>query len=312
MKPTYEIQKEFRKLQPFVMPMNLVGIWLVDRGLRATMFLSGRHPMVKRTRIKMITRDGGTLHLRLFTPKKRAGNLPCVLYFPGGGFMMGPNYAHERNCARICAEVGCLVVLAPYRLAPRYTFPTPLSDAEDTYRFLVDHAKILSIDPLRIALSGDSAGGTLTAGLSLLLRDTKSPMPVLEQMLYPALEGPDAKSPSRATYTDTPMFNTKRFRFIEKYFYKFGYFGLERYAFPLLHTDFAGLPPAYIETAEFDCLHDDGVRYAHVLTQAGIPVTLVETKGTFHGYDAVAKSPVTEDCIRRRIASLKQAFAPQP
>jgi acetyl esterase/lipase len=127
-------------------------------------------------------------------------------------------------------------------------------------------------------------------------------------MLYPALEQENVDFPSRKLYVDTPMFNTERFAFIEKHYYKNGYLGMEKYAFPLRTRSYEGLPPFYIETAEFDCLHDDGVIAAETLRKAGIPVTLVETKGTFHGYDAIEISPVTKECLRKRVEALKKAF----
>lgn len=309
MKLKYYVRKEFLMLKPFVMPMNIFALKLLDFGLRLTLFIAPGNKNVKITKTPIFTRDQKIINTMVFTPKKAKGILPCLLYFPGGGFVNGPGYAHKRNCAKIAASVGCKIFLFPYRLAPKYAFPTALYDCVDAFKFVSDRAIDFMIDPKRIAVGGDSAGGTLAAGTTLMLRDAHAKMPCFNLMLYPALDKGTADTPSRKLYTDTPMFNTKRFKFIEKHYYKNGYFGLEKYAYPLLNDNFDRLPPTYIETAEYDCLHDDGVLANKKLTAAGVPVTLVETKGTFHGYDAVERSPVTKECMVLRQAALKQAFA---
>jgi acetyl esterase/lipase len=276
--------------------------------LHLTMFLASGNRNVKITKQAIPTRDGHILKAWVFTPKNHPEKLPCLVYFAGGGFMMGPNFGHKRNCAKIANEVVCKIILIPYRLAPRFAFPTALYDAFDGLNFVLDHAAEIGVDASRIALGGDSAGGTLTAGVTLMQRDASRPMPVLSMMLYPALDKGSADFESRHKYTDTPMFNTKVFAFIEKHYYKNGYLELERYAFPLLNTNFENLPNAYIETAEFDCLHDDGIIAAKRLRQVGKKVTLIETLGTFHAYDAIELSPVTKDCMNHRIRALKDAF----
>jgi acetyl esterase/lipase len=308
MKLKYYVRKEFIMLKPFVMPMNLFALKLLDIGLRMTMFIAPGNRNVKITSETIFTRDQNHIKTMVFTPKKTKGVLPCLLYFPGGGFVNGPGYAHKRNCAKIAAAVGCKIFLFPYRLAPKYAFPTALYDCVDAFKYISDRFYEFHIDPLKIAVGGDSAGGTLAAGCTLILRDEHAKMPCFNMMLYPALDKGTADTPSRKLYTDTPMFNTKRFRFIEKHYYKNGYFGMEKYAFPLINEDYSRLPATYIETAEYDCLHDDGSLANDKLTKAGVAVTLVETKGTFHGYDAVERSPVTKECMKLREAALKQAF----
>jgi len=304
----YQVKPEFELLRPIVMPMNRHVIALENIFLYLTMFLVVIDPHVRIQKMKITVRDGHKLHAWLFSPRNVKTDAPCLIYYPGGGFMMGPGFAHKRNAAKMAYSAGCKIVLVPYRLAPKWAFPTALFDAYDSFIFVHDHAKELGIDPNRMAMGGDSAGGTLTAGATALLRDTNAPVPVLNLMLYPAMDRGFADTPSRHQYIDTPMFNTKRFEIIEKYYYKNGSFGLERSAYPILLESFVGLPTMYIETAEYDCLHDDGIRAAERGRKAGIDVTLVETKGTFHGYDAIEASPVTKDCMKQRIAALRKAF----
>lgn len=305
----YPVRKEFALLEPVVMPMTIQGIRLANLGLKLTWFLASYdHFRVRLSSFRIRLRDGGRIKVHVFSPRFVKKPVPALVYYPGGGFMQTAAFAHKRNAAKMAAGAKCKVLLVHYRLAPKYPFPTGLLDCEEAFDYILSHAEKLGIDPGRIAMGGDSAGGTLTAGVILRQRDEGEARPMFAMLLYPALEDGNADFPSRKKYVDTPMFNTERFHFIEKYYYRDGLQGMETYAFPLRNKDYSGLPPAYIETAEFDCLHDDGPIAAETLRKAGIPVDLVETKGTLHGYDAIEASPVTRDCLRRRIGALRKAF----
>lgn len=308
-KEKYPVRKEFEFLEPVVMPMTIRGIRIDNLGLKLTWFLAPYDRFrVRLSSFRLRLRDGGRIKVHVFSPRFVKKPVPALVYYPGGGFMQTAAFAHKRNAAKMAAGAKCKVFLVHYRLAPKHPFPTGLLDCEEAFDFILSHAQKLKIDPSRIAMGGDSAGGTLTAGVILRQRDEGERRPILAMLLYPALEDGNADFESRKKYVDTPMFNTERFHFIEKYYYRNGMQGMEQYAFPLRTRDYSGLPPAYIETAEFDCLHDDGVIAAKTLRDAGIPVELVETKGTLHGYDAVEASPVTRDCLRRRIGALRKAF----
>ncbi|HRY77495.1 MAG TPA: alpha/beta hydrolase [Candidatus Izemoplasmatales bacterium] len=312
MKRDYHALPEFELLRPIVMPMTRLGIWFANRGLDLTWFLVPTDHNVRISRFFIRLRDRGRLKMTVFTPKNLKDPLPALVYFPGGGFMMSAAFAHKRNAAKMAAQVGCKVILAHYRLAPRHPFPSGLLDCEEAFDYVLAHAAELGVDPNRIAMGGDSAGGTLTAGVTLLQRDENEPRPCFAMLLYPALENGNADFESRKKYVDTPMFNTARFHFIEKHYYRNGFQHMEKYAFPLRIKDYSGLPPYYIETAEFDCLHDDGVIAARRMREHGVPVELVETLGTYHGYDAVELSPVTKECVRRRVGALRKAFGLPP
>lgn len=303
-----KVKKEFRKLKSFVMPRSVIAIRFINLFLKITTRFTkiDRNVIVNRQMIQ--TRDKKNIIITIFSPERSSGILPCLVYYPGGGFMMGMTLAHKRSAAIIVSRLQCKVILVSYRLAPKHLFPTALYDAVDAYKYVYTNAEELGIDPKRIAIGGDSSGGSLTAGVALMVRDEKSPKPCLQLMLYPALDKVSLNTKSRRKFRDTPVFNTKVFAFMNKIVYKNGYFGMKNYAYPLTEESLVDLPPAYIETAEFDCLHDDGVRYATALRKAGIPVTLVETKGTFHGYDTVMTSPVVQQCMHQRLGRLKEAF----
>lgn len=302
------VKKEFRKLQSFVMPRSIPAIRMINWILKFTTYLTKTDRNVEIQKKTVTTRDGAKIAIDIFSPMNSTRILPCLVYFPGGGFMMSMTPAHKRNADIIVSRLECKVILVSYRLAPKHLFPTALFDAVDAYKDICARADELGIDPLRIAIGGDSSGGSLTAGVALMMRQENGPRPILQLMLYPALGQVSLNVRSRRKFSDAPVFNTKVLAFINHIVYHNGYFGLKQYAFPLTQESFIDLPPAYIETAEYDCLHGDGIRYAEVLKDAGIAVMLVETKGTYHGYDTVMTSPVVQQCMHQRLARLKAAF----
>lgn len=192
-----------------------------------------------------------------------------------------------------------------YRLAPRNPFPAAAEDAYCAYAFARFFPEKLGIDPGRIAVGGDSAGGCLAAGCAMAARDRGFP-PCFQLLIYPVLDR-RMQTDSMEKYRDTPMWNTVKNRMMWKMYLPESDPAGE-YASPGEAKFFEGLPPAYIETAEFDCLHDEGAAYADKLRSAGICAELNETKGTVHGFDVITNSRLVKQCIERRIAALKNAF----
>jgi acetyl esterase/lipase len=215
---------------------------------------------------------------------------------------------HHRTAANLAREAGANVVMVTYRLAPKYPFPHAFLDAVAVWEYVALHALDFGIDSSRIAVAGESAGGNLSAAVSLYEKDHLGKMPTGALLMYPALDqGQD--SGSRKKFTDTPMIASDNFTFVNQYFYRDGYGEFERYAVPLRHPDVAGLPPTYIETAEFDPLSDDGRNYAEKLAKAGVDVMFWPTKGTIHGYDIVRTAAITQLCMTRRIEWFQRIFS---
>ena len=255
---------------------------------------------------EIVSYDGGKINCFVLAPKNPPSKAPCLLYLHGGGFVLEAAGYHYHNAMRYAKELGCKVVLPQYRLAPAYPFPVFYEDCYRTLCWLWDNAGELGIDTDRIGIGGDSAGSTLSVGVCMMARDRSHPVKFRFQMLpYPYLDA-RGESESCKRFTDTPMWNstlshrigpmTKVERTDPGYVY---------YS-PVEAESFAELPPAYIETAEFDCLHDDGILYANLLRKAGIPVTLNETKGTMHGFDIAQKAPTTLAAMGQRIRFMKQ------
>lgn len=193
-----------------------------------------------------------------------------------------------------------------YRLAPQHPFPAFFEDCYAAMCWAYDHAEELDVDIDRIGIGGDSAGSTLAVGVCLMARQRSHPVKFRFQMLpYPFLDARNT-SLSAKRFTDTPMWNSSlsdrigSMTKVDKNDPNYIWYS------PVEAGCFEGLPPVYIETAEFDCLHDDGILYADLLRTAGIDVTLNETKGTMHGFDIATKAPTTLAAMEQRIAFMKR------
>lgn len=215
---------------------------------------------------------------------------------------------HYMNALRYASECGCRVVFPLYRLAPDHPFPIFLEDCYSVFSSVWDRAGELGIDRNRIGIGGDSVGSDLSVGVIMLARDRKHPVTFLFQMLpYPYLDARN-NSESARRYTDTPMWNSTLSEKIGPMTRVGRDNPMYLYYSPVEASDFSFFPPAYIETAEFDCLHDDGILYAKLLEEAGVKVVLNETRGTMHGYDIMRSSPTALASMEKRIAFMKEAF----
>lgn len=240
------------------------------------------------------------------SPNSLGDNVPCLIYIHGGGFVLAAAGYHYKNSMLYAKEVGCKIVFVNYRLAPENPHPVFFEDSYAAMCWAYDHADRFGIDRNRIGIGGDSAGSTLAVGVCMMARDRKHPIKLAFQMLpYPFLDMRN-NSESCKKFTDTPMWNstlsgriapmTKVDRSNPNYVY---------YS-PVEAESFEGLPPAYIETSEFDCLHDDGILYADKLRRVGVEVTLNETKGTMHGFDIMQNAEITRAALAARIEFMKK------
>ena len=200
--------------------------------------------------------------------------------------------------------------MVDYRLMPHYKFPVPPEDVYAAYKWVVTYAEQLHIDPEKIIVAGDSAGGNLATVLSLMARDRGIQIPCLQMMIYPVTDR-RMQTPSMEEFTDTPMWNAK----LNAQMWEM-YLGTEEeleekkiehieYASPMEAESLEGLPATYMEVAEFDCLRDEGVAYAKRLEESGIPVEFYELKGAVHGYDNAEDSPIIEEYYEKRINAIK-------
>lgn len=251
--------------------------------------------------------DNDNLELLVFSPKSIKKQSPCLVYYHGGGFFFSGAWYHYRLAQQYAIATSCKVVFVQYRLAPKYPYPTPVEDCYSALNWVYENASKLNIDKRKIAVGGDSAGGSLAGAVCQMARDRKTNLPLFQLLIYPVTDR-RMQTESYKKYTNTPMWNSKLSAKMWQ-----GYLPDEKienisYASIIEAKSFGNLPPAYIETAEFDCLHDEAIDYAKALIASGVSVLLNETKGTMHGFDIAKKSKTTSEAINARVLFMKNMF----
>lgn len=306
-KTKYPISKEFFPFNRFTPPISPRFVALAQKHMKTPGFL-WKDPELEVQKRTIPGYQGGEIELFLLSPKGIAAPAPCLLNIHGGGFVLEGGPSHYKLAMAYAKGAGCKVAYVRYRLAPGYPFPAAQEDCYQALCWLWNNAAELGIDSSRIGVAGDSAGGTLTAAVCMMARDRSAAVkPLFQLLVYPYLDARNS-SESNKRFTDTPMWNSTLSKRIapmtkpdpEK-------IPLE-YHSPAEAENHRQLPPAYIEVAEFDCLHDDGLLYADLLKKAGVEAELHETKGTMHGFDTVFHAPLSQTMIRKRIDYMKRMF----
>ena len=228
---------------------------------------------------------GGAIPIRIYCDRVDQVPPPAVMYFHGGGWVLGSIHSHDAVCRRIAKESGCCVISVDYRLAPEHPYPIPLDDCYGATRHVVDHASDFGIDPNRIALVGDSAGGNLAAAVSLKARDEGSLDIRLQILIYPVIER-DFETPSYQQCAEGHGLSLADMRWFWNHYV--GDRIPDHYAAPARATSHAGIAPAHVITAEYDVLRDEGEQYARQLAAAGIAVTSKRYDGNLHGFVQLA------------------------
>ena len=264
-----------------------------------------KDPAVKVTAEKIRSFDGGEIRVLVFEPYGLEAPSPCLVYYHGGGFMFGGSWHHYKIAMHYALKVGCKVVFVQYRLAPKYPHPIPAKDCYATLCWTYENAERFQIDKHKIAVGGDSAGGALAAAVCQMMRDREREIPLFQLLVYPVTDRRMATD-SHRKYTDTPMWNSKLSVKMWNGYVPDPNASDIAYASPMEAAQFDHLPDAYVETAEFDCLHDEAIAYARALADAGSQIELNETQGTIHGFDAATKTVASQMAIAARIEYMKR------
>ncbi|MBO5328865.1 MAG: alpha/beta hydrolase [Clostridia bacterium] len=303
----YNINKEFFPFNKFKPPISKGFLKIAVPFMKVPKFIY-RDKALDTFRYEIESYDGKLIECFLFSPKNASEKLPCLIYIHGGGFVLPATGYHYKNAMLYAKEVGCKVWFINYRLAPKFPFPTFFEDCYFATCYLYENAKNFGVDIDKIGIGGDSAGSTLSVGVCMMAKDRNHSIKFAFQMLpYPFLDMRGI-SESNKKYTDTPMWNSKLSNKIAPMTNVNKDNPSCVYYSPVEAKTFDYLPPAYIETAEFDCLHDDGILYAKKLCEAGVDVTLNETRGTMHGFDIVQKAKTTKAALAARIEFMKKSF----
>jgi acetyl esterase len=252
----------------------------------------------------------GDIPLRLYRGigTERGAALPALIYFHGGGWVMGDLDTHDGVCRLIANAAGIAVISVDYRLAPEHKFPAAVDDAVTATEWIAAHGATLGIDASRLAVGGDSAGGNIAAVVALIARDRGGPRLRFQLLLYPATDFVVSDAPQRERFEGFPLNVVTMNWFRDHYLRGSGDYGNWR-ASPLRVPDLRGLPPAYVLTVGFDPLHAEGALYARRLQEAGVPVRHRHVERQMHGFLTMGKiiaaaKPATEEAAAAVKAAL--------
>ncbi|AGA29752.1 alpha/beta hydrolase [Singulisphaera acidiphila] len=252
----------------------------------------------------------GNLTVRIYTPAdKRSGPRPALVYFHGGGWVVGSLDTVDAPCRQLANAAACTVISVAYRLAPEHKFPIPVEDCFLATRYVAEHAADFQIDPAKIAVGGDSAGGNLAAAVTMLARDRGGPSLAFQLLIYPATDAA-LDTPSHREFAKGFMLTRSEIQWFMRQYLVRPEEGEHPLVSILRAKSVRGLPPACVITAEFDPLRDEGEAYAARLRAASVPVESRRFDGMIHGFFQMAGiMDQGKTAIQYAAAALKAAWA---
>ncbi|PVZ07954.1 alpha/beta hydrolase [Actinomycetospora cinnamomea] len=256
---------------------------------------------------RTIPGPAGDIPVRIYTPAG-AGPRGVLVYFHGGGWVIGDLETVDRPCRTFANAADVVVVSVDYRLAPEHVQPAAFDDCYAATVWVAEHADELGVDPTRLAVGGDSAGGHLAAAVSLAARDRRGPEIAFQMLLYPVVDF-DWTSPSITDNGEGYLLGRATMQWFWAHYLGATDPGDDPIAFPLRAGDVSGLPPAFVGTAEYDPLRDEGEAYARKLEAAGTTVTATRYDGMIHGFLwTLGATPSGTRMVDDAVAALRPAL----
>jgi acetyl esterase len=287
-----------------------VGPQAARAAMRSSIFRMNDEPIGK-VEDRTIPSPNGAIGVRVYTPvNASAGTLPGMVFFHGGGFVIGDLETHDGLCRALSNEAACRVVAVDYRLAPEHPFPAAVEDCWDATQYVSRHAAEFGIDGARLAVGGDSAGGNLAAVVAQLAKQSGGPSLAFQLLIYPVTQlGSSVETKSMRDNAKGYFLEKEAMDWFTRCYAPDAKYRDDPRLSPLLCKDLAGLPPAYIVTAGFDPLKDEGRDYADALDAAGVPVTYVNYPGMIHGFFSFrALIPKAREAVAAAGGALRAVF----
>src|SRR5580704_9013730 len=278
--------------------------------LQARLVTNPEPPELKSVQPIAIPSPTGSIPARLYTPLKlrnASGFAPGLVFFHGGGWVIGDLDTHDVVCRKLADEGELIVVSVDYRLAPEHKFPAAVDDAVAATTWIAGHAKELGIDATRLVVGGDSAGGNLAAVVAISARDGDGPAITGQVLIYPATDFA-MTHPSHREPESSILLTHSVIRWFRDHYLNGAADAADWRASPARATTFAGLPPTYLLTAGADPLRDEGDEYARRLKEAGVAVTYRHFPGQFHGFFTMGKLLQQANVAAREIGAWLKAL----
>lgn len=252
--------------------------------------------------------DEVSITLRVYIPNEN-DNLPALVYYHGGGWVICDLDTHDHMCRMLCKEAECVVVAVDYRRAPEYKFPAAVVDANAALKWVISNADELHVDINRIAVGGDSAGGNLATAVSILSKNESQINICFQMLIYPVTDLSTLDTPSYNEYATGYFLSKPMMQWFKRLYLRDEDDEVSSLVSPLLAEDLSGLPPAFVLTAEYDPLRDEGEAYAKRLHISGVPVQCSRYNGMVHPFWSMAA--VTKQATEAHLEAaecLKKAF----
>jgi acetyl esterase len=255
-----------------------------------------------------IPSPAGQIPIRIYTPKG-TGPFPVLVFFHGGGFVICNLDTHDSICRSLANGASCIVVSVDYRLAPEHKFPAAVDDAYAATQWVELNADRIKGDPDRIAVGGDSAGGNLSAVVSLMARDKGGPSLIYQLLIYPVTDLSSFDTDSHRQHGEGYILTKDGMEYYRDHYVEHEKELQNPYVSPLLAQEMKGLPPALVITAQFDVLTDEAEAYANRLKEAGVQVKYICFDGMIHAFFSLPTViDRAKDAIDEASAALRSAF----
>jgi len=255
----------------------------------------------------------GHVDIRIIRPMGSTEALPVVMYFHGGGWVLGNKYSHDRLVRELANKANVAVVFVEYSLSPGVTYPVANEEAYHAMKYVADNGKQLNLDSSRLAVAGDSAGGNMAAVMAIMAKQRNGPKIAYQVLFYPVTDA-SFDTPSYRRFATGYLLDRETMKwFWDNYLPDTGA-RRQPTASPLRASpeQLKGLPPALVITSQYDVLRDEGEAYARMLTDAGVPTTGVQYVGMIHGFitnGALINTPASREAIDLACDTLREAFA---
>ena len=291
----YPISRDFRIYKLYKIPFNEKIFEKADKILSILPKMIRQSGKLKLENITIKSFDNENINLYIFKPKEIKSN-KVLLYIHGGGFVYRGSKHHYDFCRKLAEEGLCKVVYVEYRLAYKHKYPVSLEDAFAAYKYILEN----KMENEKIIVGGDSAGGCLAVDVIRKAKKLNFRIPDTLLLIYPVLDK-RMNTESMKKFTDTPVWNS----ILNKKMWDLYLGDNETYISPGEMEDVSFMPKTYIETAEFDCLHDEAIEFAEKLKKENIDVIINETKGTIHGFD-MRNGETTKKIVNERMEFIKR------